>query len=129
MVKAVHPMKRSAHATPLRLERLFVAWVALALTLMLPLSPWVPLSPTAHPNEVTVVLTAGSTAAVHEGALPTSETDDSQVTGIQLFEDDIIHEDHVLHAPRMSEKRALHRAVEPQAPHPERLERPPLARA
>ena len=119
----------AVHARPLRLERFFVAWVALALTLMLPLSQWVPLAPSAHPADVTVVLTAGSSADVQDGALPQSDGDDSQVTPIQLFEDDIIHEDHVLHSLRVTWEHATHRAVEPQAPHPERLERPPSHRA
>lgn len=111
-----------------RLERLFVAWVALALMLMLPLSPWVRLAPSA----VDVSQVQGAvTAAGADCADPVAADEDGEGKAfpIQLFEDDILHEDHFHHPLRFSEGRTVHRQVPPETPHPERLERPPAARA
>lgn len=105
--------------------RLAVAWVACALTLTLPLSPWVSLAPTDLDS-------AGVVAPATDA--PTSdfpEGDDSfsSAFSMQLFEDDLIHEDHVIQASPIVRKRDAQRAAEPDAPHLEQPERPPAARS
>lgn len=111
------------------LADLFVSvWLSCALMLMLPASPWQKLAPTAVDRQDKIETVDACDEYCAEGNLPGKRVAQPTYQVIQLFEDDVLHEDHVCLAPVLELKVARVVPLEPDEPHTARLERPPMSR-